>query len=203
MNLTFEDIYDAGGKATTLALAILYSHLEQRTPEQNISHKTMPTWEQHCTFVNSRPHAAWWLIYDRIEAEGDPEGTCEYVCIGQAYFTRAREIGIAIGDAYQRQGYAGEIIAKIIEMVPRGPVFANVSPRNIASQKLFENLGFGVVQWTYRLDPVFFDEPLYQGHPAAASRELSADVKTAAPEEPPHDSEAAVDPFTIVMRDED
>jgi RimJ/RimL family protein N-acetyltransferase len=170
VNLTFEDVYGADGKATTLALAILYSHLEQRTPEQSISHKTMPTWDQHCAFIGSRPHAAWWLVYDRIEAEGDSEGACEYVCIGQAYFTRGREIGIAIGDAYQRQGYASEIITKVIEMVPRGPVFANVSPHNIASQKLFESLGFSVVQLTFRLDPIFFDEPLYQGHPAGASR---------------------------------
>lgn len=185
MNLTFEDVYDADGKATTLALAILYSHLEQRTPEQSISHEAMPTWEQHCAFVNSRPHAAWWLVYDSVEVEngletGKPHR--EYGCIGQTYFTRGREIGIAIGDAYQRHGYASEIVTKVIEMVPRGPVFANVSPRNTASQKLFESLGFGVVQWTYRLDPVFFDEPLYPGHPAAASRELPADVKVTAPE---------------------
>lgn len=196
MNLTFEDVYGADGKATTLALAILYSHLEQRTPEQSISHKTMPTWEQHCAFINSRPHSYWWLVYDRIEAEGDPERACEYACIGQAYFTRAREIGIAIGDVYQRQGYANEIITKIVEMVPRGPVFANVSPRNIASQKLFESLDFGVVQWTYRLDPAFFDEPLYPGHPAEASRWAPGDDEKMAAAEP----ETAIELFKDALK---
>ena len=151
----------------------------------------MPTWDQHVAFVSSRPYAHWWLCYDHVEVDNtDEEGKgCpqrEYTCIGQVYFTRAREIGIQISDAYWRKGYGSEIVTKLIEMVPRGPIFANVSPRNIASQKLFESLGFGVCQHTYRLDPVFFDEPLYPGHPAAASRELPAGVKTAAPEEPPH-----------------
>ena len=190
MNISFESIYDADGKPTTLALAVLYSHMEQRSPDQNISHRSMPTWEQHCAFVGSKPYAGWWLVYDHIEAGNTDEGGegCpqrEYTCIGQVYFTRAREIGIQISDAYWRKGYGDAVLTKLIETVPRGPVFANVSPRNIASQKLFESLGFGVVQWTYRLDPMFFDEPLYQGHPAAASRELPADVKTATPEESP------------------
>ena len=163
MNISFENIYDREGKPTTLALAALYSHMEQRSPDQNISHRSMPTWEQHVAFVGSKPYSGWWLVYDHIEAsnagedgEGCPQR--EYTCIGQVYFTRAREIGIQISNDYWRIGYGSEITTKVIEMVPRGPIFANVSPRNIASQKLFESLGFGVVQWTYRLDPVFFDE---------------------------------------------
>ena len=185
MKLTFEDVYAADGTPHALALAILYSHLEERTPNQSISHKEMPPWENHCAFVMARPYMGWWLVYDSIEVDGE----WEHTCIGSVYFTRMREIGITISDAYKRRGYGEAVVTKLIETVPRGPIFANVSPKNQASQALFEKLGFGVVQWTYRLDPVFFDEPLYQGHPATSA----ALNKRPNEDEPPQDG-AAPDP---------
>ena len=39
----------------------LYELLARRT--HNISHKEMPTFEQHCDFVKSDPYRVWFLIY--------------------------------------------------------------------------------------------------------------------------------------------
>ena len=173
MKISFENVYGEDGAATDLAIAMLYTHLEQRTPEQNISHRTMPTLTQHTAFVNAKPYAYWWLVYDTIEADAvdEAEPLTEHICIGQVYLTRQREIGIFLTDDYQRRGAGTEIVHKVMELAqPRGPFFANVSPKNIPSQKFFEGMGFQVTQLTYRFDPMFFDEPLYPGHPAYESR---------------------------------
>jgi RimJ/RimL family protein N-acetyltransferase len=162
MDLVYQNVYGENGKATALTLAKLYTHLEERPPEACISHQIMPAWEQHEAFVQSQPYAAWWLVYRK-----EP-GFADEVCIGNAYVTRAREIGITIDEAHRRQHSASVIIQKIMEMhQPRGPFWANVAPDNKASHALFASLGFRLVQLTYRHDPVFFDEPLYPGHPAA------------------------------------
>lgn len=174
MDIHFESVYDENGIPTALALAGLYADLEQRTPDQNISHQTMPTWEQHVNFVRCRPYVHWLLIYDResVRYEEEPgEPSLEYARLGSIYLTKAREIGLFIDPKRHREGYGREALTKFMEHIqPRGPFFANISPKNIKSQKFFEGMGFQLVQFTYRFDPVFFDEPLYAGHPAAAAR---------------------------------
>jgi hypothetical protein len=40
---------------------ILYVLLEQRTPEQSISHRKMPTLPEHRAFIKSKPYLAWYL----------------------------------------------------------------------------------------------------------------------------------------------
>jgi len=169
MKLSFEDVYGEDGAATDLAVATLYTHLETRDPKANISHKEMPTLAQHTAFVNAKPHSHWWLVYDLNEE------TAEHLCIGQVYLTRQREIGIFVTEDYHRRGAGTEMVQKLMELAqPRGPFFANVAPANVESQKFFEALGFHIVQWTYRYDPVFFDEPLYPGHPAYESRKADS-----------------------------
>ena len=170
MDLVYRNVYGENGKATAATLALLYTHLAERPQEANISHMAMPPWELHKDFVQSQPYAAWWLIYARVPADtaDESEKLIEEVCIGNVYVTRAREIGIAVDEAYRRHGAASKVIGNVIEMhQPRGPFFANVAPDNTPSHALFESLGFRKVQVTYRIDPVFFDEPLYPGHPAA------------------------------------
>ena len=170
MDLVYRNVYGENGKATAATLALLYTHLAERPQEANISHMAMPPWELHKDFVQSQPYAAWWLIYARVPADtaDESEKLIEEVCIGNVYVTRAREIGIAVDEAYRRHGAASKVIGNVIEMhQPRGPFFANVAPDNTPSHALFESLGFRKVQVTYRVDPVFFDEALYPGHPAS------------------------------------
>lgn len=105
--------------------------LLERTPEQSISHKTMPTWDEHCEFMRSNPHEAWYWF----AAEDHRPAGC-------AYLGRGREIGIGVLRGNQGQGLATEAISELMRLHP-GRFVANINPANEASIALFRKLGFG------------------------------------------------------------
>ena len=113
------------------ALAIPFRLLQEREPSQNISHKAMPTWEEHCAFVRSEPYAAWYWFTNPAER---PAG-----CI---YLTHQREIGIGVLKAHRGKGLARDAIAELMRLHP-GRFLANINPANEASIALFRSLGFG------------------------------------------------------------
>jgi RimJ/RimL family protein N-acetyltransferase len=157
--LFYENVYGADGAPTPLALAILYTHLEVRTPQQNISHKEMPTWPNHEAFVRARPYKEWWLIFlPEVWEEEDGTKDAAWNCVGQIYLTKANEIGIHFLPQYCRKGYGEEVAQWLIEKVRKGPFLANINPENKASIAFFEKLGFTLLQHTYILNPQFFDE---------------------------------------------
>ncbi len=108
----------------------LWELLGERTPEQSISHRSMPTWEQHCTFVDARPYECWYLIAD-----------ARWI-VGACYLTKQREIGVSIFRAHHRQGHASRAVAELMRLNP-GRFLANINPANEASIALFRKLGFG------------------------------------------------------------
>lgn len=116
---------------------VLYDLLAERTPEQSISHKTMPTQQEHRAFVGGSPYLRWYLI----EVEQP---------IGAIYLTRQREIGLSIFRAHQRKGYGRAAVLELMRMHP-GKFLANVNPANEASRKLWESLGGRLLQVTYEL----------------------------------------------------
>ena len=78
--------------ADNIAEILLYEHLKERRPHEAISHKVMPTWEQHVAYVASRPHAAWYMI-----ALEDREGM-----VGNIYLSHRREVGIHVANESER-----------------------------------------------------------------------------------------------------
>ena len=118
------------------AVDILYSLLAERTPGESISHQEMPTLDQHRKFVRSNPYQCWYLI----QVKDDYVGSC--------YLTRSREIGISIGIAHRRKGYARLAVQTLIKLWP-GKVYANINPGNEKSHDLFKALGFTLLQMTY------------------------------------------------------
>jgi len=128
------------------AACYLYALLLEREPYQNISHKAMPTVDEHLAFVRSNPYADWCLI----EVDGDRTfiGTKRHIA-GATYITRQREIGIFIFKKFRGNGY-GKVAVK--EMVNRHgfgtKIFANIAPTNERSRKMFEKLGFRLIQHT-------------------------------------------------------
>lgn len=120
-------------------MRLLYDLLAERTPEQSISHKDMPTWEAHRAFVGSRPYAHWYLIYvPRVRI------------VGSIYLTHQREIGVSIFRAHQRKGHGRAAVLELMRLHP-GRFLANVNPANAASRKLWESLGGKLLQVTYDL----------------------------------------------------
>ena len=118
---------------------ILYELLKERTPEQSISHKQMPEWDDHVKFIDSYPYREWYFIVNE-----------DSQIVGSLYLTRQNEIGISIFMEFQRKGYAEEAI-KFVSQMYCGPLLANVNPLNKPSRELFEKLGGKVIQVTYEL----------------------------------------------------
>jgi len=129
----------------------LYKLLDERQPEQSISHAGMPTLEEHRKFVLSRPYRCWYIVQN---------GTGLWV--GSVYATERNEIGIAILREFQRQGYArAAILEMMVEHAPlpaipgkrAGCWLANVNPHNEPSGTLFRALDFKLLQHTYAFEP--------------------------------------------------
>ena len=118
---------------------ILYVLLEQRTPEQSISHRKMPTLPEHRAFIQSKPYLAWYLI----------EEGAQYV--GATYLSQQREIGIFIFNAHQGRGLGRQAVEMLMRGHP-GEFLANVNPNNANSRRFWEKLGGRLIQVTYRLN---------------------------------------------------
>ncbi len=118
----------------------LYVLLEQRDPSESISHKRMPTIEEHVAFMSSRPYAAWYLL--DVEHVG---------YVGAIYLTRQREIGIWVHKDQRGLGYAKQAIAMLM-LRHQGRFLANIAPTNPTSAEMFKKLGFGLIQHTYALE---------------------------------------------------
>ena len=126
----------------TAAPEVLYRLLQERTPEQSISHKAMPTWEQHLAFVNAVPHPYphWYLLQEKGEF------------VGSIYLTERREVGLCVFDGARGQGY-GRVAMALLEAMHPGPMLANIAPGNPRSHRFFQLHGFELVQMTYRREP--------------------------------------------------
>lgn len=113
--------------------------LQERTPDVNISHRKMPSWEQHIDYVKRGDHKHWYLIETR------PGGI-----VGQVYLSDRDEIGIQIFWQHQRRGYGTAALQAFFDIIGPGEYLANVNPRNKKSQNLWHSLGFELIQYTYR-----------------------------------------------------
>lgn len=134
--LKLVDVYDIDFSDAAM---VLYELLAERPEQASISHKKMPTYERHLTFVKSRPYTHWWLL--------QVDGTY----VGSAYLTDRNEIGLFIFKDKQGKGYGSEALALVRDVVD-GPLLANIAPTNLPSQHFFYKHGFGLVQYTYRND---------------------------------------------------
>jgi len=119
------------------AVTKLYELLRERTPEQSISHRRMPTMHEHRMFFHSKPYLAWNFIlneYDEI--------------VGSIYLSKQREIGVFIFRIWHQYGYATQAVKQMMQDWP-GKFLANVNPENYASIKFFEQFGAKHIQNTY------------------------------------------------------
>lgn len=132
MQMTFISVYKY-----QQAVDLLYALLKERTAEQSISHVSLPTWEQHVKFFHAHPYQYWYIII----AKDSP--------VGSIYLSKGHEIGIFIFRSYQRHKYGAAAVQYLMELHP-GKFLANINPKNKASIKMFESLGFTHIQNTYK-----------------------------------------------------
>lgn len=135
--LKLVDVYESRGAATL----VLFELLSKRDPIANISHKRMPTFEEHCAFVVRKPYDAWCLI----------KANRQY--IGATYLTRAGEIGISLFREHQGKGFGPRAVRMLMKRHPRKRFLANISQHNERSIAFFRKLGFTHIQNTYEYEP--------------------------------------------------
>ena len=117
----------------------LYDLLMERDTRANISHKKMPTYNQHVSFISAKPYSKWYVIlYGASKA-------------GSIYLTSQNEIGIFIKKSFQNKQIGNIVLHKLIQKNPKKRYLANVNPQNKKSMRFFKNNGFKLIQYTFEL----------------------------------------------------
>jgi RimJ/RimL family protein N-acetyltransferase len=155
------DVYDPTGPGGIRAGALewLYELIQEREPEVNISHRDMPTFEQHRQFVTRRPYRFWYLIeYSPDTPELVIAGYVAPIFAGYVSATHDNEIGIVLRGEFRGHGLGPDAVRMLIEKhrpnpaepsVRNGNWLANVAPANERSRRMFEGLGFRKIQETF------------------------------------------------------
>jgi len=117
----------------------LYELLLGRSPNENISHRKMPSYKKHSKFVMSKPYKKWYIIYYKKQK------------LGSLYLTHLNEIGIH----FKKTSIRDFLITKSIELLIRkntGKRFLiNISPKNKKLLKIIKNKKSQLIQYTYEL----------------------------------------------------
>lgn len=121
---------------------LLYDLLSEREQIANISHKKMPTWEDHCAFVASHPYREWYVIVSDTTK-----------LVGACYLSRQNEIGVFVFKAHQGKGYGTFAVNALRLRHPDERLLANIAPGNKTSHVMFQKMGFKPIQVTYELTP--------------------------------------------------
>ena len=120
-------------------MPFLYELLKNKDPNANISHKKMPTYDEHIKFVLSKPYTYWYVIeYDEKNA-------------GAIYLSKRDEIGISISNDYEYEQIAKTAIKLLIELNPRKRYLVNVSPKDIRTQEFLLKNGFSGLEYVYEM----------------------------------------------------
>jgi len=117
----------------------LYNLLKERDPKANISHKKMPTYDEHVAFVSSKPYAYWYVI----EYNGKKSGSI--------YLSKNNEIGIFLRKSLTGKNIGRVALELLIKKTNKLRYLANVNPKNKKSLEFFKNNGFTMIQYTFEL----------------------------------------------------
>jgi RimJ/RimL family protein N-acetyltransferase len=117
----------------------LYDLLKERDSNVNISHKKMPTYNQHIKFVTSQPYSKWYIIQQDIHS------------IGSIYLSKQNEIGIFLIKNMRGKKIGQMALEMIMKKHPKKNFFANVNPKNKKSINFFIQNDFKLIQYTYEL----------------------------------------------------
>lgn len=150
--INFRDVHAKNPKYPQRSIDFLYLLLCQRPSAANISHKALPSYEDHRAFVNAHPYRYWYVIETAETATP----------VGAIYATHRNELGIAIEQEFHRQGYARRALEMFIRThnpLPairghrNGNWLANVAMDNDPSHNLFHAIGGRPLQVTYEIPP--------------------------------------------------
>ena len=115
----------------------LFDLLKQREGTVNISHKSLPDWEEHLQYVKKHDYQSWDIIW------------VENTRIGNIYLTKNDEIGIFIEKKLQFHGYGSKALEEFMKKNGKKRYLANINPTNYKSIQFFGKNGFTHIQNTY------------------------------------------------------
>ena len=122
---------------TNSDVKFLFDLLKERNPRVNISHKKMPTYNQHRKFIKSKPYSKWYIILKSKQK------------IGSIYLSKNDEIGIFLSKKFQGKNVGNFALNELMKKNPRKRFLANVNPKNKKSISFFKNNGFKLIQYTF------------------------------------------------------
>lgn len=137
---------------TLKQIKILYIQLKNRS--HSISHRGVPSFEQHTKFVQNHPYRKWIILKDSD------------IAIGNIYIQYDNSLGLNIDSSV-----SSEQIHKILEEIYKsnsplpavpsvrfGEFFLNIATENKMLQKKLSNLGFCEIQRTFILSKYIINE---------------------------------------------
>ena len=120
-------------------MLFLHELLKNKDPNASISHKKMPSYDEHVEFVMSKPYTNWYII------------ECDKKNVGSTYLSKRDEIGISINEGYEFDQIAKTALKLLIKLNPRKRYLANVSPKDIRLQEFFLKSGFTGFEYVYEI----------------------------------------------------
>ena len=122
---------------TNSDVKFLFDLLKERDPRVNISHRKMPTYNQHTKFIKSKPYSKWYIILKSKQK------------IGSIYLSKNDEIGIFLSKKFQGKNVGNFALNELMKKNPRKRFLANVNPKNKKSISFFKNNNFKLIQYTF------------------------------------------------------
>jgi hypothetical protein len=120
-------------------MSFLYELLKNKDPNSNISHKKMPSYDEHAEFVMSEPYTAWYII------------ECDKKNAGAIYLSTRDEIGISINNHYEYEEIAEPALKLLMESNPRKRYLVNVGPKDTRTQEFLLKIGFSSLEYIYEI----------------------------------------------------
>ena len=117
----------------------LYDLLKNKDPNANISHKKMPSYDEHVEFVMSKPYTNWYIIeYDKKN-------------VGTIYLSKQDEIGISVSNDYEYDQIVKPALKLLMKLNQRKRYLANTSPKDVRSQEFLLKNGFIGLEYVYEM----------------------------------------------------
>ena len=117
----------------------LYDLLKNKDPNTNISHKKMPSYDEHVKFVMSKPYTNWYIIeYDKKN-------------VGAIYLSKQDEIGISVNNDYEYDQIVKPALKLLMKLNQRKRYLANTSPKDVRSQEFLLKNGFTGLEYVYEM----------------------------------------------------
>ena len=117
----------------------LYELLKNKDSNANISHKKMPSYDEHVEFVMSKPYTNWYIIeYDKKN-------------VGTIYLSKQDEIGISINNDYEYDQIVKPTLKLLMKLNQRKRYLANTNPKDVRAQEFLLKNGFTSLENVYEM----------------------------------------------------